>query len=726
MISEVRRSEALADADSFVESLLAQMTTREKLGQLTLYIGQWTDTGPRVSEAGEREIVEGKVGTLYGVFGAEYTRQMQRIAVEDSRLGIPLLFSHDVVHGFRTIFPVPLAQASSWNPDLVEEAARIAATEMAAHGLHWTYAPMIDVTRDPRWGRVVEGAGEDPCLASAMAAAQVRGYQGADFAANDTVVATAKHFVGYGGAEGGRDYNTVDVTDRTLHEIYLPPFKAAVDAGVASVMAAFNEIDGVPMHANERLISGLLRGSWEFEGVVVSDYTGILELVRHGVAADSAEAGAMALRAGVDVDLVSGIYLSLEDDVETGVVPMELVDEAVRRVLRTKQRLGLFNNPYLYCDAERQQSSTLTAAHRATARRLARESIVLLKNDAGLLPLARDIERLAVIGALATDADSALGGWSADGKAEDVVTILDGVRSAAPHAEVRYARGAGSSSDDESGIADAVTAAKGADAVILVIGEHRELSAEASCRASLELPGAQLALAKAVHATGTPLVAVLTNGRTLATQWLSDHVPAILETWFLGLESGTAVADVLFGTYNPGGKLPISIPRSAGQIPIYYNHKSTGRPPSADEKYTSKYLDLPWTPLYAFGYGLSYTTFRFARPRLSSDRIAPDGRLQVEVEVTNVGRREGDEVVQLYLRDDVASVTPPVKALKAFRRIRLKPGERRTVAFELRAEDLGLYNRDMDFVIEPGTFTVYVGGNSTDVQEACFEVSVGR
>ncbi len=708
--------------EDIVDSLLAQMTIAEKLGQLTLYVGQWTDVGPRVSEGGEQEIVEGKVGTFYGIHGADYTREMQRIAVEESRLGIPLLFAHDVLHGFRTIFPVPLAQASSWNPQLVQEAARIAAVEMSAHGVHWTFTPMIDVSREPRWGRVVEGSGEDPYLTSAMAVAQVRGYQGADLSDVNTVLATAKHFVGYGDPEGGRDYNTVDITERTLHEIYLPPFKAAVDAGVGSVMAAFNDIDGVPMHANERLINGLLRRSWGFEGVLVSDYTGVLELIPHGVAADSTQAGTLALKAGVDVDLVSGIYLTLEDEIESGRISMQVVDEAVRRVLRAKHQLGLFDDPYRYSDAARQTELTLTSSHRATARGLARESIVLLKNDGDLLPLSKNVRRLAVIGTLADDAASALGGWSAAGRPEDVVTILEGIRRAIPDAEIRYEKGADWQEDDASGIPEAVEAAGQADAVVLVVGEHRNLSAEANSRASLDLPGAQAELAGAVYATGKPVVTVLTNGRPLATAWLDEHAPAILETWFLGIETGTAVADVIFGDYNPGGKLTMSVPRTSGQVPIYYNHKNTGRPPSADEKYTSKYVDLPWTPLYAFGHGLSYTTFDYGAPRLSAPRIGPGEEMVVETDVTNSGKVAGDEVVQLYVRDDVASVTRPIKALKGFRRIRLEPGERRTVRFVLRADDLALYNRDMEFVVEPGTFTVYVGGSSTDVQEARFEI----
>ena len=713
-----------AATDPFVDALIARMSIQEKLGQLTLYVGKWSDIGPRVTEGGEAEIIEGKVGTFYGIYGADYTRKMQEIAVEESRLGIPLLFAHDVVHGFRTIFPVPIAQAGSWNPTLVEEAARVAAVEMSAHGLHWTFAPMVDVARDPRWGRIVEGAGEDPFLGAVMAAAQVHGYQGDDLGANDTVLATAKHFVGYGAAEGGRDYNTVDVSEHTIREIFLPPFAAAVRAGVGSVMVAFNEIDGVPMHANDRLINGLLRREWGFDGVVVSDYTGILELIQHGVAADTAQAGRLALLAGVDVDLVSGIYQNLVDEIESGRLSESIVDASVQRVLLAKRRLGLFDDPYRYCDDSREQTVTLSHGHRASARQLARESIILLKNEGNLLPLPKNLKRIAVIGGLADDASSALGGWSAAGREDDVVTVLEGIRNAMPDAHVDYVKGADWRSDDISGIPDAVAAAEKADVVVIVVGEHRAQSAEASSRASLELPGAQVHLLVAVHGTRTPVVAVLTSGRPLAVVWMDEHIPSILQTWFLGTETGSAVADVLFGDYNPGGKLPVSMPRSVGQIPIHYNHKRTGRPPRDEEKYTSKYLDSPWTPLYPFGHGLSYTRFEYGTPRIEEARISLDMNrpITVEIDVTNTGERAGDEVVQLYVRDDVASVTRPVKQLRTFRRIHLEAGERRELRFTLGYEDLAFYDKDLKYVVEPGSFTVYVGTNSADVQEACFEV----
>ncbi|HEX7049211.1 MAG TPA: glycoside hydrolase family 3 N-terminal domain-containing protein [Longimicrobiales bacterium] len=713
--------------EAFVDSILGLMTLEEKLGQLAQYTGRWSETGPRAPEGGEAQVRRGEVGSFLGVFGAESTRRLQRIAVEESRLGIPLLFAHDVIHGFRTIFPVPLAEASSWDPAAVERSARIAAVEATAHGLHWTFAPMVDIARDPRWGRIVEGSGEDPYLGSVMAAARVRGFQGSDLSAPNTMAATAKHFVAYGGAEGGRDYNTVDISERTLREVYLPPFHAAVDAGAAAVMAAFNEIGGVPMHAHDRLIDGVLRGEWGFDGLVISDYTGVMELMRHGVAATPADAGVLALEAGVDVDMVSGIYFNeLPAAVRAGRVPEAVVDEAVRRVLRLKYRLGLFEDPYRYGDPARERALTLTPEHRAAARQLARESIVLLKNDADLLPLSKDLDTLAVIGPLADDGRSAIGSWAAAGRPEDAVTVLDGIRRAVgPGTTVLYARGAEVEGEDTTGFAEAVRAARSADVVLLVIGEREDMSAEASSRSTLALPGVQLRLAQAVHATGTPVVVVLMNGRPLAIPWLGANAPAILEAWYLGVEMGNAVADVVFGDYNPGGKLPVTFPRTVGQVPIYYNHKNTGRPADPKEKFTSKYLDLPSTPLYPFGYGLSYTDFAYGAVRLERATIGTGDTLVVRVDVTNTGDRIGDEVVQLYLRDEVASITRPVKELRAFQRVTLRPGETRTISFTLRPDDLAFYGPDMRRIIEPGFFTVYVGGDSVDVQQARFEV-VGR
>ncbi|HUO85764.1 MAG TPA: glycoside hydrolase family 3 N-terminal domain-containing protein [Thermoanaerobaculia bacterium] len=712
------------EADDVVESLLAEMTLEEKLGQLTQWRGQWSDTGPRVPEGGEDEIRRGEVGSFLGVFGADYTRELQRIAREESRLGVPLLFAHDVIHGFRTVFPVPLAEAASWNPEAVERSARIAAVEAAAHGLHWTFAPMVDIARDPRWGRVVEGSGEDPYLGSVMAAARVRGFQGEDLSRPDTLLATAKHFAAYGGAEGGRDYDVVDVSERTLWEVYLPPFRAAVGAGAGSVMAAFNEVAGVPMHAHRHLLTDVLRGEWGFDGVVVSDYTGVEELMAHGIAATPAEAGLQALLAGVDVDMVSRIYLGhLPAAVRAGKLAEAEVDRAVRRVLRAKLELGLFDDPYRYADPARERAVTLSPEHLEAARALARESIVLLENEGGVLPLARDLRRIAVVGALADSARATLGSWAAAGRAEDAVSVLAGIRRAvAPGTEVVYAPGAGVRDDDTGGFAAAVAAAEGSDAVVLVLGEDHDMSAEAASRASLDLPAVQLELAQRLPATGTPLVVVLMPGRPLSIPWLAENVPAILEAWYLGVQMGPAVADVLFGDHNPSGKLPVTFPRTVGQVPIYYNHKNTGRPPDPDRKYTSKYLDVHWTPLYPFGHGLSYTTFEYGEPRPSRTVIGPADTLTVEVAVTNTGGRAGAEVVQLYLRDDHASVTRPVRELRGFQKVELEPGESRTVSFRLGRDELALYDRRMERVVEPGSFTVFVGGSSAATQQARFTV----
>jgi beta-glucosidase len=710
--------------DRFLDSLPARMTLEEKLGQLAQPGAPDNSTGPSAQAAADADIRAGRVGSVLGATGAAYTHHLQQVAVGQSRLGIPLLFAYDVIHGFRTIFPVPLAEAASWDPETVERSAHIAAVEATAHGIDWTYAPMVDIARDPRWGRVVEGSGEDPYLGGVMAAAKVRGFQGIDLSADSTLLATAKHFVAYGAAEGGRDYNTAEVSDRTLEEIYLPPFKAAVDAGARSVMAGFDEVAGVPMHANRHLIRDVLRKRWGFDGILVSDYTGIMELLRHGVAADSAAAGVLAIRAGVDVDMVSNIYpTKLPRLVKEGVVPESLVNEAARRVLAAKYQLGLFKDPYRYSDTLRERMRTLTTTNLAAARDAGRRSIVLLKNQGSVLPLSKRLRSIAVIGPLADDAASTLGPWAAAGNPEDAVSVLKGIRRAVPRGmRVRYAKGATVNGTDTTGFAEAVRIARQADAVVLVIGEDREMSGEAHSRATLDLPGVQQRLAERIVATGKPVVAVLMNGRPLSTPWLDEHLPAILETWFLGVQMGPAVADVLFGDYNPGGKLPITVPRSVGQVPIYYNHKRTGRPPVPHEMYTSKYFDMPWTPLYPFGYGLSYTTFRYHDLRLGAATIHRGDSLSVSVTVTNTGRRIGDEVVQLYIRDEVATFTPAIRSLRGFRRLTLAPGESQIVTFVVRSADLAMIGPDLRPVVEPGFFSVGVGGSSTDLHEGRFEV----
>ncbi len=688
-----------------LDSLLARMTLEEKLGQLNLL-----SAGGRASPAQMQLARDGKLGGLFNVIGAENTTPVQRIAVTESRLKIPLLFGLDVIHGYRTIFPIPLAEAGSFDPDAAQATARAAGLEAAAAGISWTYAPMVDIARDPRWGRIAEGSGEDPYLGSLMAAARVKGFQ-------ETIFATAKHFAGYGAAEAGREYNTTEITERSMREIYLPPFKAAVDAGVASLMSAFNDIAGVPSSGNAWLTDTVLRREWGFNGFVVSDWTSVAELINHGVAAGPSEAGRRALTSGVDMDMQSSIYVdSLPALVRANRIPMAVVDSAVMRVLRAKVRLGLFRDPY------RARTTPPVAETRALARRVARESIVLLKNEKGLLPLNRNTPTIAVIGPLADSKLDALGPWHTLGQPEDVVTVLQGIRSHASAAQVLYARGAGIEDSSTAGFAEAVAAAKRASVAVLVLGEREDMSGEAASRSMLGLPGVQEHLLEAVAATGTPIVLVLMNGHPLILEWAADHVPAIVETWFLGVEAGNAIADVLFGDANPSGKLPVTIPHSLGQIPLYYNHRNTGRPHEANNKYTSKYLDVPVTPRYPFGFGLTYTTFAFSNLKLSTARARASDTVTATVTVANTGSREGTEVVQLYVRDEVASVGRPVRELKGFQRVTLKPAESRAVDIRVAVRDLAFYGLDMKRVVEPGAFRVYVGPSSAEGQEARFEV----
>jgi beta-glucosidase len=731
-----------ARASQFADSVLKLMTLDEKIGQLNQLPGEGSQTGPRVPAGGEALIRAGRVGSFLGIWGVDYARGLQRIATQESRLKIPLLFAMDVIHGFRTIYPVPIAEAASFDPARVEFSARQAAVEATAHGLHWTFAPMVDIARDPRWGRIVEGAGEDPYLGASMSAARVRGFQGGDSAlgigAPDALLATVKHFAAYGGAEGGRDYNSVELSERTLWETYLPSYEAAVKAGVAFVMPSFNDIGGTPSHASDWLLQDVLRQRWGFKGAVVSDWGGISELIPHGVAANRGEAGILGIRAGVDIDMSDNVYVdSLAAAVRSGRVPEALVDSAVHRVLRIKYALGLFQDPYRFNDAERERRYTLAPEHLLASRLAAREGIVLLKNSSKTLPLSKDIHTIAVIGPLADDRRSSLGGWAADGRPEETLTVLAGVRAAVgPSVKVIYARGSPVDSADATGFAAALDAAAQADATVLVLGETENMSGEASSRSSIELPGLQLELARAVlraarrstafvqtDTTPKPVAVVLMNGRALAIPELAREAPAIIESWFLGNQHGAAVADVLFGDYNPGGKLPVTFPRTTGQIPIYYNHRNTGRPSDTANHYTSKYLDLPSGPLFPFGYGLSYTTFAYSNLRLSSATIVAGDSLEVSVDVRNSGDRGGDEVVQLYVRDDVATVEEPVKRLVGFQRIASRAGDTRTVTFRIRPELLALYDRQMRRVVEPGTFTVYVGTNSDDVLTAHFAVT---
>ncbi len=697
---------ASAAAAQNLDSLLARMTLEEKLGQLNLL-----SANGRASPQQMELLRAGKLGGLFNVIGAENTTPVQRIAVTESRLKIPLLFGLDVIHGYRTIFPIPLGEASSFDPDAAEATARAAGQEAAAFGINWTYAPMVDIARDPRWGRIAEGSGEDPYLGSLMAAARVRGFQ-------QNIFATAKHFAGYGAAEAGREYNETEISQRTMREIYLPPFKAAVDAGVASLMSAFNDIAGVPASGNAWLTDTVLHREWGFKGFVVSDWTSVAELINHGVAGSQAEAGRRALTAGVDMDMQSGIYVdSLAALVRATRIPMPVVDSAVMRILRAKTRLGLFRDPY------RPRTAPPTSEIRSLARRVAGESIVLLKNERSLLPLDPKSGTIAVIGPLADNKEEPLGPWHTQGQAADVVTVLQGIKAKVPAAPpVLYAQGSGIEDSSTAGFAAAVAAARQAKVAVLVLGERGDMSGEAASRSSLDLPGVQQQLLEAVAATGTPVVLVLMNGRPLILPWASDHVPAIVETWFLGVEAGNAIADVLFGDVNPSARLPVTFPRVLGQVPLYYNHRNTGRPPDVNNKFSSKYLDVPVTPRYPFGFGLSYTTFGYGSLKLSMTRARVSDTVTATVTVANTGSREGTEVVQLYVRDEVASVSRPVRELKGFKRVTLKPGESRAVDLRVAVRDLWFYGLDMKRVVEPGTFRVYVGPNSAEGLEERFEV----
>jgi len=737
-----------------INALLAQMTLEEKLGQLQQLDGHADGKyRPEHLDLARR----GLLGSTLNVRGAKLTNELQKVAVEQSRLKIPLIFGFDVIHGYRTIFPVPLGEAASWDPAAIERAASIAAAETRASGVHWTFAPMVDIARDARWGRIVEGSGEDPYLGSVMARARVRGFQGTDYSAADRIVACAKHFVAYGAAEGGRDYNTTDLSERTLREVYLPPFKAAVDAGVGTFMTAFNDLNGVPATGNPFLLTNVLRGEWKFDGFVVSDYTAVMELMNHRLAATEVEAAQHALSAGTDMEMVSRFYYKhVGDLLRQRKISQQTLDEAVRRILRIKFRLGLFERPY--ADEARERAVVFNAENVAAAREIAARSLVLLKNERSTLPFSKELRSIAVIGPLADDPRAMLGSWAGDGRADNTVTLLEGIKQKVPGARILHAKGvaiegrgvtgnyhASPPANESAGgtnisaaantqaariattpvgpnsIEEAMQAARSADVVILAIGETADMSGEAASRTSLDLPGRQLELIHAIHSLGKPYAVVLMNGRPLTINWLAENSPAILETWFAGTQTGPAIADVLFGDVNPGGKLPVTFPRTLGQVPIYYNHKTTGRPPT-DQKYTSKYLDVPVTPLYPFGYGLSYTQFRFGQPELSAAKIPPNGQLTVNVEVENTGSRTGDEVVQLYIRDEASSVTRPIKELKGFQRITLRPGEKRRVQFTLTPEHLGFYNREMKFVVEPGEFKIMVGPNSEDLRETRFEV----
>jgi beta-glucosidase len=712
------QSQKPQNVEARINALLARMTLEEKLGQLQQLDGEANGNfRPEHLQLAR----QGLLGSTLNVRGAQRTNELQRIAMTESRLKIPLIFGFDVIHGYRTIFPIPLGEAASWDPASVERAAGIAAAEARAAGVHWTFAPMVDIARDPRWGRITEGSGEDPYLGSLMARARVRGFQGSDYSARDKIVACAKHWVAYGAAEAGRDYNTTEVSERTLREVYFPPFKAALDAGVGTFMSAFNDLNGIPSSANSFTLTQVLRNEWKFDGFVVSDYTSVEELIKHGLAGNGADAAREALNAGVDMEMVSRLYNKHAGELlKQRELSQQTIDEAVRRILRIKFRLGLFDKPYV--DEALEREAIFNSASVAAAREIAGRSMVLLKNDRNVLPLDKNVRSIALIGPLADSRQDMLGSWTGDGKPEDAVTLLQGIKAKVPQTRINYAKGCEINGDNADGFEAALRAARESDVTIIAVGESADMSGEAASRSSLDLPGRQLDLVKALQATGKPTIVVLMNGRPLTITWLAGNTSAILETWFAGSQAGNAIADVLFGDVNPGGKLPATFPRAVGQIPLYYNHKNTGRPPDAKNKYTSKYLDVDWKPLFPFGYGLSYTQFKITNLQLSAQRVPLNGKLTVNVDVENTGKRAGDEVVQLYIRDTAASVTRPVKELKGFQRITLRPGEKKQVEFVLTAEQLGFWNRQMRFTVEPGEFKVMVGPNSEDLLEATFEV----
>lgn len=707
-----------ASADRSPEALLAQMTLDEKIGQLVQRMGgRQRALNSRLGPDELDRVRRGEVGSYLHVAGAEPLRELQRVAVEESRLGIPLLFSMDVVHGYRTIFPVPLAMAASWDPEAAGLHARIAAREASAAGLHWTFAPMVDVARDPRWGRIVEGGGEDPYLGSRMGEAQVLGFQGDDLAAPDTIVAGTKHFGAYGAAEGGRDYAEANLSERSLREIYLPPFEAAARAGTASYMTAFNSIGGVPTTANAALLRDLLRGEWGWQGLLLSDWRALEELEAHGVAENRAHAAQLALRAGVDMDMVADVYANeLKAALEADPALLPMLDQAVLNVLRVKERLGLFANPYAYHDSAREAAVMLSPPHRAAARTVAERSIVLLKNDGAVLPLTAAAGRVALIGSLADDARSALGSWKAQGLESEVVTLRTALQAA--RANVSYTAGLGPRDEDTGGIAAAVAAAQAADVVVLALGEDFDLTGEARSRADLTLPGHQRELLAAVAATGKPLVVVLMGGRPLAIPEVAAAADAVLATWLLGSESGPAISNVLLGAVNPAGRLPVTFPRATGQVPFGYDQMPTGRPADPDPtRDTTRYHDLAITPLYAFGHGLSYTSFTYGEASVDRAEVAAaGGTVTVTVPVTNSGLSAGDEVVQLYMRDPVASVSRPVMQLRGFARVALQPGETKRVAFTLGTGQFALWGQQGGWVIEPGRIELMVGTASDDIR----------
>ncbi len=703
--------------EEFVTELMGKMTIDEKISQLVQFTADGTVTGPKAGVNYIDEIKKGNVGSILNATGVKYTRELQKMNLDNSRLKIPLLFGYDVIHGYKTIFPISLGEAATWDTDAVALSARVAAEETAASGVHWTFAPMVDITRDPRWGRVSEGSGEDTYLGVQLAIARVKGFQGTNLNDLNTILACTKHFAAYGAAEAGRDYNTVDMSERVLRETYLTPFQATVDAGVATFMTSFNEIAGVPATANKFLLRDVLKGEWGFDGFVVTDYTAINELIPHGVAKDSVHAGELALKAGVDMDMVGAVYLKfLKKSLQEGNVTEAQINDACRRILNAKYDLGLFEDPYRYNDDKREKQTIYKKEYLDAALHVANESMVLLKNENNVLPLNKN-QKVAFVGPLVSDEWNIIGSWAATGDRYGYATsVEEGVMEVANKKNVTFDKGVEILKDDRSMMAKAIENARNADVIVAVMGEFENMTGEAASRSSIDLPGIQKEFLAELKKLNKPIVLVLLNGRPLTLEWENENMDAILEAWYPGTRGGAAIAQTLYGINNPSGKLPMTFPRNVGQVPIYYNHKNTGRPylgpTDPEQKYKSRYTDVDNSPLYPFGYGLSYTTFDYSNLKLSANQINFNDTLKISVEVSNTGNYDGEEVVQLYIKDRVGTVTRPVKELKGFKKVALKKGEKKTVEFEISSNDLRFYNIDMDFVAEPGDFEVFVGGSS--------------
>ena len=733
-----------AKMNAFVSNLMKQMTLDEKIGQLNLVTPGGAVTGSVVSSDVESKIRKGQVGGLFGITGPDKIRRAQELAVNNSRLKIPLLFGLDVIHGHQTVFPIPLGLSCSWDMELIEKSARIAAIEGTADGLNWTFSPMVDIARDPRWGRVSEGSGEDPYLGSQIAKAMVKGYQGTDLSKDNTMLACVKHFALYGAAEAGRDYNTVDMSKVRMYNDYLPPYKAAVDAGVATVMSSFNVIDGIPATGNKWLLSDVLRKQWGFKGMVVSDYTSINEMSNHGLG-DLQQVSQLSLNAGLDMDMVGeGFLTTTKKSLSEGKVTQKQIDDACKRVLDAKYKLGLFDDPYRYCNEERARTEILSEAHRKAGREIAARSFVLLKNDNQLLPLKKS-GTIALVGPLADSRRNMLGTWSVGGDWQKAVTVIEGIKSVAgAGTNINYAKGANISDDTtfakkvnvfgveididkrsaDDMIKEAVEAAGKSDVIVAVMGEAADMTGEASSMADIGLPESQKNLLKALAKTGKPIVLVLFNGRPMTLKWENDNIPAILDVWFGGTESGNAVADVLFGNYNPSGKLSMSFPVHVGQVPVYHSQLNTGRPYNheAFSKFKSNYLDIPNEPLYPFGYGLSYSKFSYGDVKLSANTLSTGQTIKASITVSNSGSFDAIETVQLYIRDVVGTISRPMKELKGFKKVALKAGESKTVEFTISVNDLKFYNSDLKYAAEPGDFKLFIGGNSRDTKEASFKL----